>query len=516
MKTLFDAFQESARQFPERVALTNYHTEEQITYSALVSQINAVIQGLTRHCDLAPGDRVGLFMLNQSEWIVSFLALQALGAVVVPLNYRLSTQEHQMVMQDSGMKGLITSPDFDETYQPLLSALSWCIQTTAPDLEDSPSQACPCFSMADWVSETTNSLPPLPHLSPGDLAVLIYTSGTTGKAKGVMLSHQNLLADSWANRMVIESTQEDVFITASPLFHVFGLANVMLTALLEGASIVLVKKFNPKSILEAISKHQVTFLAAVPTMYQMMLTLLPSHQYDVSALRVCHSGAAPMPQAVFTEVETIFGAPVQEGYGQSEASSIMTSNPLKGHRKPGSVGLPLPGVFIEIVDEEGHVLPPNEIGELRAQGDTVMLGYWQNPTVTEKTIRNGWLYTSDMGYKDEEGYIFLVGRRDDLINIGGAKVYPQEVEEVLYQHETVQSCVVTAEKSDLYYQAVVAYVVPTPDKSPSATELQKFCRNFLGEFKVPKTIYFVDEIPKGPTGKILRHQLKPPVPKTSA
>lgn len=508
MKTLFQAFQESTQQFDTKVALIDYPTGTQYTYDDLATQTEILIRHLSTHCPGNPGDRVGILMSNQLEFVLAFFALQALGYVVIPLNWRLSTQEHLHILNDAGAIGLISSLEFKDAYRALLGDLAWFIQ--AEPLDNTHAFPCPSFSFSTWLSQPIGSPDTLPSPSLQDLAVLIYTSGTTGKPKGVMLSHHNLLEDAKANAAVIQASSADVFVTTSPLFHVFGLTNVMLTALIQGASIVLVRRFNPKSILEAITRYRVTFLAAVPTMYQMMLSMLPNPAINLQSLRVCHSGAAPMAQAVFHQVEAAFGAPVQEGYGQSEASSIITSNPLYGPRKPGSIGLPLPGLTLEIVDEAGQPLPPGEIGELRVQGPTVMLGYWGNPTATSKTIRDGWLYTSDLGYQDQDGYIFLMGRQDDRINVGGTKVYPQEVEDTLYQHPSVASCAVTAEPSELYYQRVVAYVVLKPEVTSTESEIQTFCRASLAEYKVPKAFYFVNDIPKGPTGKILRNRLSPP------
>lgn len=506
MDTLFQAFQRSARLFESRIALIDFHTGKSLSYGELLQLVEKLVHRIRKHCPLDIGDRVGLLMSNQAEFIVSFFALQALGAVAIPLSYRLATREHREILNHAGAIGLIGSTDFAESYSPLLPILSWFIQ--AEPLEAGMATENTCFSISDWLSQHASNTHPIANsLSSQELALLIYTSGTTGKPKGVMLSHKNLLEDAKANAAVIEATSHDVFVTASPLFHVFGLTNILLTGLLQGASIVLIKRFNPKSLLEAITRYQVSFLAAVPTMYQMMLSLLPSKSYDFGSLRVCHSGAAPMPGAVFKQIERQFGVPVQEGYGQSEASSIVTSNPLHGARKPGSVGLPLPGIRVEVVNAQDEPLVPGEIGELRVQGDTVMLGYWNDPEATDRAVRNGWLYTSDMGYKDQEGYIYLAGRRDDMINAGGVNVYPQEVENVLYQHPGVASCAVAAEASELYGQTVAAYVVLHPDSTASSAELQKFCRKRIGEHKVPKKVYFVEEIPKGATGKVLRNRL---------
>lgn len=495
MKTLFDAFSESAQAHAERTALIDFQTGQRVTYATLAEQAAALAAQIRTTCLVTPGDRVGMLMLNQIEFVVSFLALQALGCVVIPLSYRLSTPELRAILEDAGASGLMAGVEFEETYRSLLPELAWHAQVDAS---------------GDWaITASPISLSPAPQERVPNLAVLIYTSGTTGKPKGVMLSHRNMLADVAANTRAIEACGDDIFVTVSPLFHVFGLVNILLTALLQGASLVLVRRFHPKTILEAITEHRVTFMAAVPTMYQMMLTLLPSESYDLRSLRVCHSGAAPMPTAVFHHIEAAFGAPVQEGYGQSEASSIVTSNPLYGLRKPGSIGKALHGLTVQIVDEDGCELPPGEIGELRVYGDTVMLGYWRQPDLTAHMLRDGWLYTSDMGSMDGDGYITLEGRRDDLINTGGAKVYPREVEEVLYRHPAVQSCAVCAEPSELYYQTVVAYIVLHPSEDVSASALQAWCRDHLAEYKVPKAIHFVPEIPKGPTGKILRYQLKP-------
>jgi long-chain acyl-CoA synthetase len=527
MKTLYDVLTSCIERYNQKTALIDYHTGKEYSYKTLSKQIQSVTKKLSTICGVQPGDRVGLLLLNQVEFVVSFFALQALGAIVVPLNYRLTAEELYNVAKHSDMKGLIScEEEFDASYQMVIDQISWLVltdedkndelevtdteideQDEAIDTED----LCPVHYISDWLEDgkASDSDFTLPELSRHEVAVLIYTSGTTGDPKGVMLSHQNLLEDVKANVIAIEASRNDVFVTCSPLFHVFGLTNIMLTALFQGAKIVLVKRFNPRRILEAITRYRVTFLAAVPTMYQMMLALLPNPVYEFSSLRVCHSGAAPMPQTVFYEIEKLFSAPVQEGYGQSEASSIVTSNPLRGLRKPGSIGLPLHGITVEIVDEQDNELPPNEVGELRVQGETVMVGYWMNPVASWKAVRSDWLYTSDMGYYDEDGFIYLVGRKDDMINVGGAKVYPREVEEVLYQYPDIASCAVTAEASDLYHQIVVAYIVVRAEEQPEVVEIQKFCREHLAEYKVPKTIYFVDEIPQGPTGKILRHHLKP-------
>jgi long-chain acyl-CoA synthetase len=265
-------------------------------------------------------------------------------------------------------------------------------------------------------------------------------------------------------------------------------------------------------VLDSIERYKVTFMAAVPTMYLMMLTHLREKQFDLSSLRVCHSGAAPMAVETFHEVEQYFGAPVQEGYGLSEASSIVCSNPLHGVRKPGSVGLPLQGVHVRILLDDGQKAATGEIGELYVQGDIVMLGYHQRPEETEKTLLSFadgiWLKTRDLGFKDEDGYIHIVDRTDDLINIGGVKVYPREIEEVFYKHPAVQSIAVTGVPSTLHHEAIKAFVVVKAGMTCTRESLLEFCRPLLADFKIPKYYEFVDSIPQGATGKILRKDLR--------
>jgi len=474
---------DAAARFPDKPALyvQNGHSAT-ISYAEFLKEVQSVA-AFCLDQDLKPGNRVGLLLYNTPHFVTCYFALLALGMVVIPLNTRLTAQELNVILTDAQASQVISSEDFADIL--------------------------PELNTPYWLAES------MPHLSAKiepvtipkkNMAVLIYTSGTTGKPKGVMLSHENLWADAAGNAAVIEAIPDDIFVTVSPLFHVFGQVNILLTAILAGSAVVLVKKFSPKSVLEAVQSRRVTFLAAVPTMYQMMLAVLRENTYDLSSLRVCHSGAAPMAAELFTRIEAVFGAPVQEGYGLSEASSIVTSNPLHGVRKPKSVGKAIPGVTVEARREDGSVCEPDEIGELYVSGKTVMLGYYQNPEATAKVLKDNWLKTGDLAYLDADGYVHIVDRQDDLMNIGGQKVYPREIEEILYQHPGVDAVAVVGIPSELYHHVIQAFIVtnqPLTDK-----DLQAFCREHLAPFKIPQTITFVDEIPKGATGKILRHVLR--------
>jgi len=476
---------------------------------------------------------------NTPGWAIGYFAALSLNIVIVPLNTRLTAPELETILSDSGARFLISSPDFIEPISRFSQSLPLegiLLDEPLPGIDPIIGLDPEPLSKATGIEPSWPSwlkISPLEPNSPNNsveialpkspleptgsnlntLAALIYTSGTTGKPKGVMLSHGNILADATANAIVIEAIPTDRFITISPLFHVFGQTNNLVTALLAGASLVLVPRFSPRRTLEAIERYKVTFMAAVPTMYLMMLSHLRERSFDLSSLRVCHSGAAPMAVDTFHAVESAFGAPVQEGYGLSEASSIVCSNPMKGTRKPGSVGLPLPGVEVQIRDDNGQVLPPGSIGELYISGPIVMLGYYQRLELTAKTLHPDtdgkiWLKSRDMGFKDNDGYIHIVDRTDDLINIGGVKIYPREIEEVIQKHPAVHAVAVTGIPSTMHHESIKAFVVPEPGMPCTREILQEFCRPVLADYKIPQTFVFVEALPQGATGKILRRELR--------
>ncbi len=514
---------EMAAHQPDQIALLG--REGKITYGELGERIRH-LAGAFEQLGLGVGDRVALLLYNTPAFVVAYFALLSLGVAVIPMNTRLTTPELETILADAEARLLVTSLEFYETVIRLqtISLEGIVLDTELLNGEAALDQLLNSFPLEralyrfdDLLARQQLPSQPIPFKFSGDtLATLIYTSGTTGKPKGVMLSHRNIWADARANVAVIEATPDDRFITISPLFHVFGQTNILVSSMLVGASVVLVRKFSPKTVLEAIQRYKVTFMAAVPTMYLMMLSHLREKSYDLASLRVCHSGAAPMAVDTFHEVEQYFGAPVQEGYGLSEASSIVCSNPLHGERKPGSVGLPLQGIQIKVLLDDGTEAPAGEIGELHIQGDVVMLGYYQRPEETAKTLlqcEDGlWLKTKDLAYKDAAGYIHIVDRTDDLINIGGVKVYPREIEEVFFRHPAVQAAAVTGVPSTMHHEAIKAFVVAKPGHEDACTKesLQEFCRQFLADYKIPKYYEFVPEIPQGATGKILRKNLREP------
>lgn len=511
-QAVFDA----AKNHADKIALIDREGTQ--TYSALAAKMTR-LAGVLEQIGLQRGDKVALLLYNTATFVTAYFALLALGVTVIPLNTRLTASELDVILNDAEARLLITSLEFYETIAKLdVRSLEGMILDTEllsdetaldPLLHAFPLH-CALYRLDELLDRGLEPKAKLPYPVEVDtLATLIYTSGTTGIPKGVMLSHRNILADATANVQVIEAVPDDRFITISPLFHVFGQTNILVSAMLVGATVVLVRKFSPKTVLENIARHQVTFMAAVPTMYLMMLTHLREKPLKLASLRVCHSGAAPMAVETFHEVEKHFGAPVQEGYGLSEASSIVCSNPLHGTRKPGSVGLPLNGISVKVILEDGQQAAANEIGELHVHGDMVMLGYYKRPEETAKSLLDGgWLKTKDLAYLDDDGYIHIVDRVDDLINIGGVKVYPREIEEVFYKHPAVQSVAVTGVPSTLHHEAIKAFVVVKDGMECNKEMLLEFLRPLLADFKIPKYYEFVDVIPQGATGKILRKDLR--------
>ncbi|MBK8189893.1 MAG: AMP-binding protein [Vampirovibrionales bacterium] len=459
-----------------------------ISYGELARAVQRCLEGF-RAQGLGPGDPVALTLPNGVDFVTAALALWRVGAVLVPLNPRLSEAEIAVILQDA--------------------QIHWRIGPQAGGA------LCPVTPLAQEETPLASS----ERDFPADLAALVYTSGTTGRPKGVMLSHENLLADAQANIAVLQADSNDRFLALPPLAHVYGLVNALLSALMVGASTAFVDGFRPQRVASALEQLSISTLIAVPTMYQAMVAYLgrstPIPQ-RFSSLRVCHSGAAAMPPSLIADIERYFGAPVQEGYGLSEATSIVCSNPLAGPRKAGFVGPPVAGVALRVADAEGVVTQPGAIGELQVKGPTVMRGYYRRPRETAAAFTpDGWLKTGDLALRDADGYAAIVARQDDLIVVGGLKTYPREIEEALLLHPDVAEAAVAgvasqvAGGSSLTHQRIHAWIRPRPGAAPSVGELAGACAQRLASYKIPTRWHFTpDPLPQGPSGKILRKTLR--------
>jgi long-chain acyl-CoA synthetase len=368
------------------------------------------------------------------------------------------------------------------------------------------------YEYAELLEMGRHLAPAFVEVNPNEVAVLQYTGGTTGLSKGAMLTHRNLVSDvlqcvSWSQDAV---RGEERMLAALPLFHVYGMTVTMNEAIGLAATIILLPRFNVDEALEAINLYQPTRFPGVPTMYMAIMNHPQVEKYNISSIRVCSSGSAPMPIEAQKHFEELTGAKISEGYGLTEASPVTHANPFLGKRKIGSIGLPRPDVDAKIVDlETGEKdLPPGEEGELCIRGPQVMQGYWNRPEETSKTLRNGWLYTGDIGRMDEEGYFYIVDRKKDMIICSGYNVYPREIEEVLYQHPKIQEACIVGMPDPYRGETVKAFVVLKEREEATAEEIIKYCQKNMAKYKVPTLVEFRRELPKSHVGKVLRKILR--------
>jgi len=494
---LASAFAASAQKRPQKTAL--FWGESEFTYASLQFQSLAVAGQLARQFGVQAGDRVGLWLKNRPEFIPALFGILNAGAVAVPINNFLKPDEVNYVLGDAGINVLITDAELALHHPALLAARPqlklFRVEDFAPVAPDSP---------ADFNSEIADLK--LPNRSASDLAVLIYTSGTTGQPKGAMLSHGNLLHNVESCRLVLKTVEQDRFAVLLPMFHSYMLTVGLLLPLLVGGSIVLVKSLHPaRNVLQEILDRQATILPAIPQFYRSMTgAQLPARL----PLRACISGAAPLPVQVLKDFEAKFGIPLIEGYGLSEASPVVTKNPLDGTRKPGSIGLPIPNVEVSVQDDSGRLLATGETGEICVRGGNVMLGYWNKPAETAQAIRNGWLLTGDIGRRDADGYYYITDRKKDMLLVNGINVYPREIEEVLYQFPGVKEAAVIGVPDARKGEQPIAFVSPNEGTTLEEKALLRFVREKLADYKLPRRIIVMPVLPRNATGKILKTALQ--------
>jgi long-chain acyl-CoA synthetase len=440
-----------------------------------------------------------------------FGILQA-GAVVVPINNFLKADEVNFILGDAGIDMLITDAELGAHHRALEAARPnlklFRIELIEADTQEIKKRA------AEFTSSAAEGQgpgfaphhPAWPERNESDPAMIIYTSGTTGKPKGAMLSHGNLLHNVESCRIVLQTVAADRFAVLLPLFHTYMLTCGLLLPLLIGGSMVLVKSLHPvRNVLQEIILRQATVLPAIPQFYRSMVNAPINVPLP---LRICVSGSAPLPAQILKEFEARFHIPLIEGYGLSEASPVVAKNPLDRTRKAGSIGLPIPNVEMSIQDDNGRELPTGDTGEVCVRGGNVMLGYWKQPEETAKVMRNGWLLTGDVGYRDHEGYYYITDRKKDMILVNGINVYPREVEEILYQFPGVKEAAVVGVHDSRKGEQPVAYLVPNEGAEISEKALRHFMRRKLANYKVPRKVIIMAALPRNAAGKILKTTLR--------
>lgn len=496
-RNVIDPLLTLAAEDPDAPALRGPRNEERIELSRrdLIAGATAATARFSE-AGLVHGDRIVLVSPTCPEFLLEFFGAQAHGLTVVAANPLSTARELEYFINDSGARLILSHPgcaDASEAAAASTGITSRTIETLTPG----SAAALPDGELS-------------PVRRAGDeTAALLYTSGTTGTPKGAMLTVDNLLTVGRVGGQISGATSSDRFGTALPLFHVFGLASVSILALSAGASITLLPRFHAETLFDTLIEDELTVVAGVPTMWNALLQVESDRK--PTSLRLALSGGASIAVPIMRKFKERFDATIAEGYGLTETTAFGTFNPWNGRIVPGSVGLEVPSLDVRVKSLEGEPVPDNEVGEICIRGDLVMKGYWNNTSATEAAFdTEGFFRTGDLGYRDDDGYVYIVDRMKEMIIHGGYNVYPREVEEVLYEHPDVLEAAVIGAPDDYYGQNVTAIITPMPGTTPTAEAVEAFCRESLAAYKIPRIIRFVDALPKGPTGKIRKLDIEVP------
>ncbi len=524
---LYELMRRTAQANPEKQALD--FLGRRMSYGRLWEETRRFARAL-QDLGVKPGERVSIMLPNSPQFIIAFYGALLAGAVAVNTNPLYTPRELSHQLRDSGAETLVILDLLWPRYQevsgevPVKRVITSGIQDYLPFPKNwlFPLKAkkegtwvnLPRHDKRyDWKELLRTTANPTPvEVRADDLALLQYTGGTTGVSKGAMLSHRNLISnvyqiDAWEPKQV---WRRGVMLSVIPFFHVYGMSVSMNYSIMRGMKMVLLPRFSIGEVVSAIEKHHVTHFPGVPTMYVAFNNFRGIEKRNIRSIKVCLSGAAPLPVEVANRFEELTGARLVEGYGLTEAAPVTHCNPLYGERKVGSIGPPFPSVDAYAADAEGNPLPPGEVGELVIKGPNVMLGYWKRPEETAQTLQDGWLFTGDVARMDEEGYFYIVDRKKDMIIAGGYNIYPREVEEVLYQHPAVKEAAVVGVPDAYRGETVKAFLVLKEGFAGKVgeAEMRDFTKERLAAYKVPKLWEFREELPKTAVGKILRRTLR--------
>jgi long-chain acyl-CoA synthetase len=484
----------TASEVPDKPAVVPASGGPSLTYAELDAVADDIARGLVGR-GVRPGDRVAIGMPNVPRFAPAYFGCLRAGAVVVPVNVMLTAAETARILQDSEARIALCASPFAEVVEQAVN--------DAGDIEVVTADAWP--KRAERSGE-----PPDVEVSEDDLGVLAYTSGTTSEPKGVMLTHGNLAANLDQQMSIPDAhvTHEDVVFLALPLFHIFGLNVTLGLAVMNGATGILVERFEPVAALRTIQSHRVTVLFGAPTMYSAWVNTPGADQYDLSSVRLAVSGAAPLSEDTLYSFEQIFGVKIYEGYGLTETAPTLTSNRMADEPRPRSIGKPLPGVELRLVDDDGRDVELGDPGEIVVSGPNVFAGYWRRDEETKRSFVDGWFKTGDVAVQDEDGYLYIVDRKRDLVLVSGFNVFPSEVEDALLHSPKVKEAAVVGVPHPYTGEAVKAYVVLADGVIASESELIAEVESRLARFKSPQSIEIVDSLPHVLTGKVLRRALR--------
>ena len=512
--------EKTAKEHPEKAAIAYF--EGEITYRELDSLSNQ-FAGTLSALSVKKGDRVAVFLPNIPQFIITYFGILKVGAVLTAISPLHKEREVAYQLNDSEAETIVALdslyPIVKKTWQKtkLKNAVVTSLENYAPKIAISLSrvgQKPNVYSFQELLKEK-GTKPPKVNINPKeDIAALQYTGGTTGTAKGAMLTHLNLVSNAIAFAAWIKGgVAQETFLTALPLFHIYGMTTSMNVPILLAAKMVLLHRFDSTTALETIQRHKVTVFCGVPTMYSALLANPDLGKFDLNSIRVCISGASPLPPQIQKKFMQITGGFLAEGYGLTEASPVTHCNPVDNTMRTvrlGSIGVPLPDTNARIVDVETgeHSLNSGETGELAVKGPQVMKGYWKRPDENALVLRNGWLSTGDIGKMDQDGYFYITDRKKDLIKYKGYSVYPREVEDVIYEHPSVKLCAVIGKPSPTVGEIPKAFVVLKEGAESTEAEIMAFVKEKVAPYKAIREVEFRKELPISAAGKVLRRMLQ--------
>lgn len=513
-QTIYEIFAQTSNSYQEKTAII--FMDGEFTYRQLKDLVDSFATALSG-LGVSRGDRIVLSLPNIPQFIIAYYALMKLGAIVVMLNPLSTEREVQFKCVNSGARGIIGLDALFDIFYPAAkeSGLDLIICTGLNEFHPSDPQrgtkqhAPDVLNMRSIIEQSQPGTSPV-NLSQNDIAVIIYSGGTTGDPKGAMLSHRNIIRNAWMINTWGKGTPEDRGIAILPLFHGYGMQVMMNCYFLNGGSVILVPQFDITVLFEQIHRHRPTVIVGVPTMYVAMNTFPDINKYDLSCLRLASSGGAPLPFTVKHEFERITGGILVEGYGLTEATCACCLNPISGLNKEGTIGIPISDTDMKIVDIETgkRELNINEVGEIIVKCPGVMVGYCNNPDETENAIRDGWLYTGDIGTMDEDGYFSIMDRKKEMIIAGGFNIYPKEVENVIQSHPAILETAVIGLPDEYRGETVKAFIAVKPEMQLTEDEIIEYCKENMLRYMIPKIVEFRDQLPKSPIGKILKKELK--------
>ncbi|MDZ5472640.1 long-chain fatty acid--CoA ligase [Bacillus sp. 31A1R] len=514
-KTLPQFLLDTTTKYPQQTALSFYG--KKISYQELAYTVNLFASALQKK-NIQKGDRVAIMLPNCPHFVISYYGVLTAGGIVTQVNPMLVEREIEHILNDSGAETMVV---FDALYPRVKSVQQNTNLKNIIVVSLQPSN----LSLADetfeaFLSQADGKVEPVELDAEHDIAVLQYTGGTTGRSKGAMLTHRNLIANVMQSYEFFKqdfTIGSEKFLTIIPLFHVFGMSACMNLAIYTAAESIMLPRFELEEVLNTIKNEQPTIFPGVPTMYVAITNHPKAEEYGIDSIRTCNSGSAPMPVELLKEFERKTGSLILEGYGLSEASPTTHCNPNFAERKPGSVGIGFPSTDYKVVDlaTGTQEVPVGELGEVIIKGPQVMKGYWNMPEETANTLRDGWLFTGDIARVDEDGYLYIVDRKKDMIIASGFNIYPRDIEEVIYEHPSVQEAVVIGVPDPYRGETVKAFIVLKAGKDATEDEIKEFCRNQMAAYKVPTIVEFRNELPKTSVGKILRRALRDEVQNTN-